>query len=448
MSSHLPPAPTGHPLLRHALKFASDPFTFVEDATAECGDIYRMDLPAINDVFVLCHPDYFNRVLVSDIDAFGKTDDFRRAFGNGLLSAEGQTWRKQREILQPLFFRDQVSGYTNNMVACTERRLERWEQGEVRDMESEMRDLTLEILFATLFGRELSPGEDSELRTAADGLNDWFAPSSWILPDWLPTPARRRFKQSVTRLRQEVRALLADDASQEKSQDSLDTPQTLDLLSQLQQTRDTEDGAHLTTQEIEDQLVTMVFAGHETTATALAFTWYLLATHPDIRDQFHEELATVLDGKSPTYSDLPELEITDRILRESLRLYPPIHTIPRQTLTDVEINGFRLPAGHEVHLSIIHVQRDEQFYDEPLEFRPDRWTDGLEADLPDFAYAPFGGGRRTCIGREFALLEAKMVLATIGQRFQLDWEGEKELDLEPRVTIQTKDGIPMRIQSR
>jgi len=169
-------------VFKHAVDFARDPFEFVDRATSECGDIYRMDLPAVDDVFVLAHPDYFNRVLVADVDAFGKTEDYRRAFGNGLLSVEDQQWRRQREMMQPLFYREQIKGYTEQMVACTERRLEQWEAGDTRDMETEMRDLTLEILFATLFGRELVPGEDQELRDAADGLNEWFTPSSWILP--------------------------------------------------------------------------------------------------------------------------------------------------------------------------------------------------------------------------------------------------------------------------
>lgn len=423
-----------------------------------------MDLPGVADVFVLAHPDYFNQVLVTDIDAFGKTDDYRRAFGNGLLSVEGQQWRRQREILQPLFYREQIRGYTDQMVACTERRLDTWVEGETREMETEMQDLTLEILFSTLFGRELVPREDQELRDAADGLNEWFTPSSWILPHWMPTPARRRFNQSTKRLRREVRTLLAEDGEQsnrgdtdsessilkdQQNPDQLFTaPDTPDLLTQLQRARDTENGEQLTIEEIEDQLVTMVFAGHETTATALAFAWYVLATHPEIREQFEKELDTVLGGEPPSHDDLPELELTDRIITEALRLYPPIHTIPRQTTADVEVNGYRIPEGHEIHLSIIHVHRDGQFYDDPLLFRPNRWTNEFEEDLHDFAYAPFGGGRRTCIGREFALLEAKVVLATIGQRFQFDWEQEHEIELEPRVTTQAKNGIPLRLFTR
>jgi len=459
VASRLPPSPSGYPFLQNAIHFARDPFAFVEDAVAECGDIYRMELPGIDDVFVFAHPEYFNRVLVTDVDAFGKTEDYRRAFGSGLLSVEGQQWRRQREMLQPLFYRDRIRDYTDQMVACTNRRLATWTDDESRDMEAEMRDLTLEILFATLFGRRMAPGEDQELREAADGLNEWFAPSSWMLPPWVPTPARRRFNQSTKRLRREVRALL-DDNKQENppntdagGENSSVSNQRVpaesavpDLLTQLQSTQEADDAAQLTTEEIEDQLVTMVFAGHETTAAALGFTWYLLATHPDICDRFHAELDTVLDGDPPTAEDLDDLEVTERIITEALRLYPPVHTIPRRTKTDVEIGGYSIPAGHELHLSIIHVHRDEQFYEEPLAFRPDRWTAEFEADLPDFAYAPFGGGRRSCIGREFALLEAKVVLATMGQEFRFDWERTGDLDLSPRVTTRTKDGIPLRIR--
>nr|WP_245332994.1 cytochrome P450 [Halarchaeum solikamskense] len=462
VSSQLPPAPSGYPVLKNAVQFARDPFTFVERATSECGDIYRMALPAVDDVFVFTHPDYLDRVLVSDVEAFGKTEDYQRAFGNGLLSVEGQKWRQQRDMLQPLFYRDHIRGYTEQMVACTERRLETWIEGETLDMEPEMKNLTLEVLFSTLFGRSLVPGEDQELRDAADGLNEWFTPSSWILPPWIPTPARRRFNQSTKRLRQEVRRLLEEGS--DRTGFSEDGPSgsdvqlnpkqapahtnTPDLLTQLQQARNKADESDLTIEEIEDQLITMVFAGHETTAAALAFTWYALATKPDIQEQFQEELDTVLDGERPTYDDLQELEFTDRIITEALRLYPPVHTIPRRTMTDVEIGGYRIPEGHEIHLSVIHVHRDGRFYDEPMAFRPERWTDEFEEELHDFAYAPFGGGRRTCIGREFALLEAKVVLATIGQKFQFDWEKNETIELEPRVTTRSKEGIPLRIQQR
>ncbi|MFC7009995.1 cytochrome P450 [Halalkalicoccus salilacus] len=434
MPAHLPSSPARYPLIGHALQFANSPFDFVENSVTECGDAYRMVLPAVDDVYVLCHPDYYKDVLVTEVDSFTKTTDFREAFGSGLLSTDGQQWREQRDMLQPLFYRDHINGFAEQMVTCTQRRLDSWNDGATGNIEVEMRDLTFEILFATLFGQEIEPGERAELRTAADNLNEWFVPSSWMLPNWVPTPARRRFKQSKTLLREEVQSIFADSRGGEQTDGD-------NLLSQLFAAR--QSTSDLSMEEIEDHLMTMVFAGYETTATALAFAWYSLSRNPDIRQEFHDELEAVLGGRPPSYDDLAELDVTDRIIKETLRQYPPIHTIPRQTATDIEFAGVRIPEGKEVHLSIIHTHRDQQFYDEPQEFKPDRWTGSFEDELHDFAYIPFGAGRRTCIGREFSLLESKIVLATIGQQFRLEWEGNNDVELEPQITINSKNGIQL-----
>ncbi|WP_226042991.1 cytochrome P450 [Natrinema sp. DC36] len=449
-NARLPPAPSGHPVIGHTLDFARSPFEFVDRATNECGDLYRMELPSV-DVYVLAHPEYFKQALVTDIDAFGKTEDFQRVFGNGLLSTEGEQWSRQRGILQPLFHRDRIGGYGEYMVDATQRRLATWKPGETRNIESEMQDLTIEILFATLFGRELPPGEGDELRAASDGLNKWFAPTSWLLPNWIPTPSRREFGNSVERLRTEVRQLLAEysaDSEQEVSSQPNDLQQET-LLSKLHDAREASGPDHLSTEEVEDQMLTMIFAGYETTAAALGFAWYSLAMNPEIRQAFHDELDAVLGDEPPTPEDIANLDLTNRIVTETLRLYPPIHTIPRQTTRDVQIDGYQIPANEEVHLSIISTHRDERFYDDPLSFRPDRWTENFEEELDDHAFIPFGGGRRTCIGREFARLEATLVLATIGQQWTLEWAGaDPTITIEPEITTQTKNGLPMRLRQR
>ena len=196
-------------------------------------------------------------------------------------------------------------------------------------------------------------------------------------------------------------------------------------------------------------MLTMIFAGYETIAAAIAFALYSLATEPDVCDAFHEELDTVLEGSPPTLDDVSRLGLTNRIVTETLRLYPPIHTIPRQTTRAVDVGGCRLPSDEQVHLSVISVHRDKRYYDAPLEFRPERWTDGFEEELDDYAYFPFGGGRRTCIGREFARLEATLALATIGQQFDLKWAGdETEMAIEPETTTKTQNGLPMTLRER
>ena len=394
-----PPTPSGLPLLGHTLEFAQDPFEFTYRAIDECGDIYRLVLPT-TEIYVLAHPDYFEQVLVTDVDIFGKTKDFEKAFGKGVLATDGDQWRRQRNILQPLFHPERVRGYGDYMVSATQRRLDTWTTGDVRDIEAEMQNLTLEILFATLFGRELSPGEGKDLREASDGLNKWFAPTSWLLPNWIPTPSRRDFFDSKEHLRTEIQRLIAEHDENSRPGDL----QRETLLSKLSEAREAHGQDHLSTEEIEGQLLTMLFAGYETTAAALGFAWYALAMNTEIKQAFHNELDTVLDGEPPAPEDIADLELTSRIITETLRMYPPVHTIPRQTTQAVGIDGYQIPADTQVHLPVLAVHRDERFYDDPDTFRPDRWTSEFEEQLPDYAFIPFGGGRRSCIGRDFARL--------------------------------------------
>ena len=197
-------------------------------------------------------------------------------------------------------------------------------------------------------------------------------------------------------------------------------------------------------------MLTMIFAGYETTAAALSFAWFELATNPDIQREFQDELDNVLGGSPPTPEDADKLDLTNRIVKETLRLYPPVHTIPRQTTRPVDVDGYQVPADEQVHISVISAHRDERYYRDPKSFRPDRWTDNFEEEeLAEFAYIPFGGGRRTCIGREFASLEAVLVLATIGQQYRFDWAGDNtDVAIEPEITTKTQDGLPMRMNKR
>jgi len=445
VTQSLPPYPStvGHHLT-HTVGAMRDVLGFRSRAMAE-RDLVRIHLLGPGDVYHLGHPDHFERVLLNDRDKFRKSDDFQLAFEGGLVAVEGETWQRQRDVLQPLFTRDRLVDYADGMVEQIRRRCRRWTPGERIDLAAESSDLTLDVLFATLFGRELAVDGDEEIRTAASHLHHWFAPTSYPLPTWIPTPARLRFKRGKRRLQG-----VATDLLEEKADDPpADPSEADDLLSLLVALRESGvESEALSDDRLRDQVVTMIFAGHDTTATAISFACYALAHHPEVRDRFHAEVDS-LDGP-PTLDDLDDLSVTERIVTEALRCYPPVYTIPRETTTDVTMDGYRIPAGEPVWLTVDQVHTDSRFYDDPDAFRPARWDGSLRERIPDFAYVPFGGGPRRCIGRRFALMEAKLALATIGREYHLAWPGTEPDDppLLAGMTARMAPGTEFRVQSR
>ena len=416
------PSTLGHPLT-HTVGAMRDVFGFRNRAMAD-RDFVRVNLLGPGDVYHLGHPDHFEYALLSGRDDFRKSDDFRIAFDEGLVAVEGETWRRQREVLQPLFARDRLLDHADGMVAQVRRRCRRWEPGSRIDLAAETGQLSLDMLFATLFGRELALDGDESIRTAADRLQDWFTPTSYPLPRWVPTPARRRFERGKERLHA-VAGDLLDSAADDPPADPSAADDLLSLLVALRESGAAPEGA-LDDGHLRDQVVTMIFAGHDTTSTAIAFAFYALATNPEVRARFHAEVDT-LDGP-PTVDDVDTLDVTERVVTETLRKYPPVYTIPREAATDVTLDGYRIPEGAATWLTVDQVHRDPRFYDDPDAFRPERWATDLRERLPDFAYAPFGGGPRRCIGRQFALLEATLALATVGREYDLRWPGDSDAD--------------------
>lgn len=436
MSSR-PPSPPGLPVIDHTLSYARDPFAFVDRVVDDVGDIVGASVLGVGEFYVLAHPDYIEQVLVSDPDAFDKGNSFSVAFGESIISVEGAQWERQREAMAEFFYPARIRSYAETMVELTEDRIDRWAGERRLSIRDEMTAVALENLFGTLFDRRLDVDGDEEIRRAAGSLNDWFEPSSWALPTWLPTPARRRFKRGKATLEAEARRLLA-----ERKRDGAE--RGADLLSTLVALREAGD-ADLTDEEIVDQVTGFIFAGHETTALSLTFALHCLGTNPDVRERFHEELDDVLGGDAPTLSDVGDLEVTERIVLEAMRRYPAVHTIPRETTRSVAVGGYRLPPSSQVHLSIYSVHRDDRFWDDPESFRPERWRDTSPQEK-GHAYAPFGAGPRACLGRRFAMLEATLVLATIGQRFRLD--PLEELAIEPTMTTHPVGDVPATVHER
>jgi cytochrome P450 len=441
----LPPYPPelGYPPL-HVVRQMRDPLGFTDRALAD-RDVARVRLLGTGNIYAVAHPDHLKRVLLTERDRFGKSEDFRIAFGEGLLTVEGEEWRRQRDTLQPLFTRESVLDYAGGMVEQVRRRVRRWSDGDRLALQREMADMTLDVLFATVLGRELDPDGDEAIREAAASLHEWFLPTSYFLPNWIPTPARRRFKRAKSTLQAEAERLLAE-AADDAAPDPAEADDLLSLLVGLREAGVAE-GAMLTDERLRDQMVTIIFAGHDTTTTTLTFAFRALATHPEVRERFHAEV-DALDGP-PTPADLDDLPVTGRVVKETLRLYPPVYSLPRVTREPVAFDGYRVPAGERLLLAVRHVHRDPRFFDAPEGFRPGRWHDD-DADRPDFAYAPFGGGPRICIGRQFAQLEAKLALATVGRNYHLRWLGPEngEPPVSPRMTLRMEPGHEVEIVER
>ncbi|KTG30887.1 cytochrome P450 [Haloferax profundi] len=421
------------PFIGHTLGYATKPFDTVADLLAEHGvdDVVGLDVWGMGELYVLAHPEYFERVLVSERDAISKGAEFTDAVGQSVGAVEGDTWRLQRTEIDPFFRWDRMSDYAPTMREQVERRLGSWPSSGTVSLVSEMKNLTLDIIFATILGRELDLDGDTEVREAADGINGLFEPIAWALPDWVPTPGRRRFERADQVLRAEVRTLV------ESARDG-------SLASRLSEALGSEYPA--TVEEMEDQLVGMIFAGHETTALALTFTLYLLATHPEAYEDAVAEVDDVVGDGPVTEEAIDNLPVLERVLKESLRLYPPVHTLPRVTTNPFSVGERTIPAGTDIHLSVIRVHRDERWYDEPLEFRPERWAD--DDERPQYAYVPFGAGPRSCLGRAFALTEAKIVLATVLRDFELDWGTDDPLEITPEMTTQPKGSTPLVVRRR
>ncbi|WP_435320381.1 cytochrome P450 [Haloarchaeobius sp. TZWSO28] len=428
-----PPAPSGLPLVGHAASFASDPFGFIERSVESTGDAFRMRFPG-RDVYVLAHPDHIETSLTNR-EAFAKLDDFQVAFGDALLAVEGDQWRRQRHAMEPFFSPTRIHEYAETMVDITADRVHGWPPGETVRIDEEMKSLALHNLFEVVLGQSLSEAEADDLAETAYALNLWFEPATWALPNWVPTPARRGFHRGEKELRDRARRILENSGGGD-GEDS--------LLARLAVLRDDPDSGFDET-EVLDQVVGMIFAGHETTALAMTYALHQLAAHPDVAARFHAELDEVVDG-SPTLAELQDMEYLDRIIHETLRLYPPVHAIPRVMREPAEVGDYVVPEGSDVLLSVWNVHHDSRFYDDPWTFDPDRWADTTPR-ARGYAYVPFGAGPRICIGRHFARLEMKAVLATVGQRYSLDVDDDA-VEVDPQMTLQPAEPVLARVERR
>lgn len=442
------PAPEGTLLMGHLGSFEDDFLAPLMNGIEQFGDAVRFRFLKQNAA-VFRHPNDVYRILLENHRNYRKQTRGYRAMrylmGNGLVTSEGDFWLRQRRIAQPSFHRQKITNFGQTMVNVAEKRGRIWESvadtGQVVDIAPHMMEVALDIVGQTLLSTDLvdasstiSDALDIVLRDVVRRTN---API--FVPLWLPGKENRRTREAIGILVELVDAIIAE------RRKATDNPP--DLLTMLMEARDEDTGEGMSDEQLRDEVMTIFLAGHETTATALTWTWYLLSEHPDYAAKLHEEIDRVLDGRLPTVDDLPQLEWTRMILDESMRLYPPVPLVARMSQEPDVVAGYELPADTFVFVGPYMTHRHPDFWPEPERFLPERFRD-RRANRPRFAYFPFLGGPRQCIGNSFAQMEAKLILATLASRYRLRRAETGPVGLDVTITLRPEGGMPMTIESR
>ena len=428
---------SGFPLLRN-------PLPFIEKLFREYGDVVSarfLNFP----VYIVANPEGIKHVLQENHRNYTKSQDYvilARLLGQGLVTSEGSLWLKQRRLMQPMFHREKIAAFGTMMTDCTLGMLDRWsgiaERHEPIDMTSEMMRLTLEIVGRALFTMDLTGHADAigrEITIANERFGQFDV--GMVLP-WLPTPKNFRFRKAVDELRRIVLDLIANRRGENRDYG--------DLLSMLLAARDEETGDKMSDEQLRDEVLTLVLAGHETTANALSWTWYLLSQHPEVERKLHAELDEVLGGRPPTMADLVNLNYTGMVIDEAMRIYPPVWAIGRAAIEDDEIMGYRIARGSNVMLSQWLTHRHPSYWENPERFEPERFSAERAVGRPRYAYFPFSGGPRQCIGNIFALTEANLILAAVAQKYRPRLVPGHRVEPYPLITLRPRYGLTMTLE--
>ncbi|MBI2487531.1 MAG: cytochrome P450 [Deltaproteobacteria bacterium] len=440
-----PPGPKGKPFVGSLIDFYRDILGFLTKSARDYGDISYFKLGP-REAFLLNHSDLIKDVLVTHHRNFLRSRALERAklvLGEGLLTSERDVHLRQRRIIQSAFHHKRIASYGKAMVDYASLMGERWQEGTTVDMNNEMMRLTMAIVAKTLFDADVeSEAEDigKTITVIIEMFPRTVLPFSEIL-DKLPLPSTRRFEKARERLDAIIYGMIEERRAKGEDRG--------DLLSMLLMAQDEEeDGRGMTDLQVRDEAMTLFLAGHETTANALTWTWYLLSQHPEAENRLHEELDTILGNRLPTVEDLDRLSYTRMVFAESMRLYPPVWAVARRAIDDYEAGGYVVPAGSFVFMSQYVTHRDARYYPDPLRFDPERWTPEQQASRPQFAYFPFGGGPRRCIGESFAWMEGILVLSTLARKWKAGLVPGHRVELKPLITLRPKYGMLMTLEQR
>lgn len=441
------PDPIWNPLrLMKVMQQANDDqIGWMMGMTEEYGDILLVELLG-QKVLLVSNPDYFQEILVTKAKSFQKGMDYKdskrglaRFVGNGILVSDGEFWRKQRKLVAPAFHVMRIRDYAETMAQFSEDAVNRWHDNAQLDIADEMMRLTLRIVAQTLFSLDLQGDADVEtVGSTMEEMNKQSVATSF-LPTWVPTRSELSSRKALRDMDELVYSIIA-----ERRKDLHDNG---DLLSMLLLAEDDE-GNRMSDKQVRDEAVTLFLAGHETTANAINWTFWLLAQNPDAEAKLHEELDTVLQGRTPTLEDLKQLPYTEMVIKESMRLMPPVTGVGRETIEDVQIGDVFIPQGTEIGLFFYRIHRDARYWNDPLAFKPERFHPEYGEDYHKYAYLPFGAGMRVCVGFSFAMMEAQLLLATIAQRFSLSLIEGHVVKPVSRITMYPEGGLPMIAHAR
>lgn len=445
--SRIAPGPPWYKMFHTIQAIRRDFLQFMTECNEKYGDIVRYRFgPVI--IHYLRHPDAIQYVLQTNHRNYGRSvyyDQMKLLLGEGLLTSDGDFWLRQRRLIQPAFHRKRLETLTSSMIREIETLLERWREKATQesfDMVEEMMHLALCIASRTLFHLEIEDKSAliGEALTWAQQAFSESVNNIISLPIWAPLPRFRKYRWAIRTLDTIVKDII--------QQRRADTQPHHDLLAMLLELRDEETGEAMSDNQVRDEVMTLLLAGHETTGNQLSWTWYLLSQHPEIAEQVHEEAVRVLGDRTPTTEDIYQLTYTKQVLQESMRLYPPAWAMDRKVLEDDEIQGYHVPKNSVVFFSTYTTHRHPEFWDEPEVFRPDRFSSEASNERPRYAYFPFGGGPRQCIGNHFAMMESTLAVAMIARDYRIHLKPGHPIGLLPLITLRPRFGLHMSLESR
>src|SRR5947207_545507 len=419
-----------------------NPLKYLSRVAREHGDIVRLQIGKRQD-YLVNHPDYIRTILLDQESTRRSVHrPLQRILGQGLLTSRGKIHRKQRTLLQPIFHKQRMAALGDVMADEIERWSPRWKDGATVDEADEMTRLTMSIAGKTLFNVDLE-SEATELRDALVTVLTTTRFNNLLLVtkalERLPLPPNVRFRRAAKHLDQFIYQMIA-----ERHAGPCDQPDLLSVLARLSK----EKPRMMNDEKIRDQILTFFVGGHETIATALTWTWYLLATNPKVTEKLHAELDAVLQGRSPVVEDLEKLSYSKMVFTESMRIFPPVWIMGRRVLSDLNLDGHIIPKDSYVHLSQFLMHRDARYFPDPERFDPERWTAEASAELPRFCYFPFGGGGLQCIGEGFAWMQALLMIGVLARQWRMRIKRRFRLQLEPQLTLRSRYGMPMILERR